>query len=253
MQARVVGLARGIGWLAEGWRLFRLAPFGWIALVFAYWLLMTLVSLVPLAGVVVASVLVPAFSVGFMAAARAASHRAPLELRLLFEGFRNERRAQIVLGVIYFACLAAVLGATALADGGGLARWMLGGARPADEALQSDEFLAAVFSALLLYVPVMMMFWFAPPLAAWHSTGALKALFFSFFGCLMNWRAFLGYAAATFVLTMLVPFIVALVLLKLVGGMPLLALLFPLILLLLPILFASFYASYRDVFGVLVE
>src|SRR5712691_4042292 len=109
MQARIVGAARGMRWLAEGWRLFRAAPLGWLALVFAYWLLMTLVSLVPYAGVAVASVLVPPFSVGFMAAARAASRRAPLELGLLFEGFRQERNAQIVLGVVYLVCLGVVL------------------------------------------------------------------------------------------------------------------------------------------------
>src|SRR3989442_5140648 len=71
MQARIVGIQRGARWLGEGWQLFRGAPLGWLALVFAYWLLMTFASLLPLVGVVIAPVLVPAFSVGFMAAARA--------------------------------------------------------------------------------------------------------------------------------------------------------------------------------------
>ncbi len=188
MQARIVGAGRGLRWLAEGWRLFRAAPLGWLALVFAYWLMMTLVSLAPYVGVAAASVLVPAFSVGFLAAARAASHRGGVQLALLFDGFRQAPAAQLVLGVVYFACLALVLAASALADDGALARWMLTGGRPADEVLQSDEFVMALACAAALYTPVMMMFWFAPPLAAWHSVGAAKALFFSFFACLMNWR-----------------------------------------------------------------
>ena len=135
MQARVVQASRGARWLAEGWRLFRAAPLGWLTLVFAYWLLMTLASLVPVAGVALASLLVPAFSVGFMAAARAASRGRALELALLFEGFRHERRSQLALGVAYLAARP-VLGATAAIDGGVLARWMLWGERPGEEALR---------------------------------------------------------------------------------------------------------------------
>ena len=40
MQARVVSAGRGARWLAEGWRLFRVAPLAWLAAVFGYWLLM---------------------------------------------------------------------------------------------------------------------------------------------------------------------------------------------------------------------
>ena len=118
MQARIVQALRGALWLAEGWRLFSAAPLGWIAMVFAYWLLMTLASIVPVLGVAAASVLVPAFSVGFMAAARSAARKGPVELALLFDGFRNHLRSQLVLGVAYFACLALVLAATVLVDEG---------------------------------------------------------------------------------------------------------------------------------------
>lgn len=252
MQARIVTAARGARWLGEGWRLFRASPLGWIAAVFAYWFLMTLVSMLPLVGVAAAGILVPAFSVGFMALARAAANGARPEFRLLFDGFRHEPRAQLLLGVIYLACLGAILAASLLADDGALAHWMLTGRRPSDEMLQSPEFLVALLVAATTYVPVMLAFWFAPPLAAWHSTGAAKALFFSFAACLMNWRAFIAYGAVTAILTLLVPFVLITGLtLATAGAMrfPLAGVVFPLLLVLLPTLFASFYASYRDVFG----
>lgn len=250
MQARIVGAGRGARWLAEGWQLFRGAPLGWLAAVFGYWLIMTLVSLVPLLGVAAAAILVPAFSVGFMAIARATSRGAPAELALLFDGLRHEVRAQLLLGVIYLLCIAALLGASSLADDGALARWMLTGKRPDEEVLQSQGFVAALLVAALLYVPVMAAFWFAPPLAAWHSTGAAKALFFSLAASLMNWRAFLAYGAVTAIVTLVIPFVV-LTLLTLTGALrfPAASLVFPLLLIVLPTLFASFYASYRDVFG----
>jgi hypothetical protein len=249
MQARIVQTPQGARWLADGWRLFRAAPLGWLALVFAYWLIMTLVSIVPLLGVAAASVMVPAFSVGFMAAARAVSRRGPLELALLFDGFRNHLRSQMILGVVYLACLGVVLAATALADGGALAGWMLAGRRPEDEVLQSDEFLAALACAAALYAPVLMMFWFAPPLAAWHGVGAGKALFFSFFACLMNWRAFLAYGAVTALIALALPLAVLSALMLISFQAPVMSLVFPVLIVLLPTLFASFYASYRDIFG----
>jgi hypothetical protein len=251
VKARIVSAAHGARWLIEGWRLFRAAPLGWLAVVFAYWLLMTLISLVPFAGIVIAAVLVPGFSVGFMAAARAAGRGAPLEISLLFDGFKNGRNSLLILGAIYFGCLALLLAATLLADGGSLARWMAFGERPGDDAAASDEFLAALLLAASLYTPVMMMFWFAPPLAAWHSVRPVKALFFSFFACLMNWRAFLAYGAVTALLTLVLPFVALTAVLLASGGalkLPVMGLVFPLLIVMLPTLFASFYASYRDVF-----
>lgn len=249
MQARIVATARGAAWLAEGWRLFRGAPIGWLAAVFGYWLLMTIVSLVPFVGVPAAALLVPAFSVGFMALARAAARKAPLELGLLFEGFRHEPRAQFSLGVIYLACLALLLAASALADNGALARWMISGQRPNDEVLQSDEFMSALAAAAALYLPVMLAFWFAPPLAAWHALGAAKALFFSLAASVMNWRAFLIYGAVMAAITLALPFMLVQALALAGAGRIGPGIVLPLVIVLLPTLFASFYASYRDVFG----
>ncbi len=250
MQARIVGAAHGARWLADGWRLFRAAPLGWLAAVFGYWLAMTLVSLVPLAGVAAAAVLVPAFSVGFMAIARATSRGSPAEIGLLFHGLRHEPRSQLLLGLVYLAGLALLLGASTLADEGALAHWMLTGQRPDEDVLHSQGFIGALLIAAILYLPVMAAFWFAPPLAAWHSTGAAKALFFSFAASVMNWRAFLAYGAVTAMVTLVIPFAV-LTALTLAGGLrfPAASLVFPLVLIVLPTLFASFYASYRDVFG----
>jgi hypothetical protein len=208
------------------------------------------VSLIPGIGIGAATLLVPGFSVGFMAAGRAAERGRPVELGGLFAGFRGNAVAQLQLGAIYVASLAALLGATMLADGGALAQWLLQGREPDDEMLQSGEFLAALGVAAALYVPVMMLYWFAPVLAAWHGMRAPQALFYSFFASLLNWRAFLAYGAATALLTLALPLAVVLALAAAAGGghSRALPLVFPLLVLLLPILFGSFYASYRDIF-----
>ena len=247
MRARVVSAFDGLRWVATGWRLFRAAPLGWLVATLGYWLAMTVLSALPAVGAALAVVLVPAFSVGLMALARAAELAAPLELALLLDGFRQAPRPQLALGALYLAALAAVLAASAAADGGVLARWVVGGARPAAEALDT----AAMAVAALAYLPVMLAFWFAPPLAAWHSTGAAKALFFSLAACLMNWRALAAYGFAVAAATLVAPLVLLNLLLLASASAAALAgpLLSALVVVLLPILFASFYASYRDVFG----
>jgi len=175
-----------------------------------------------------------------------------LALPLLFAGFRERPQTQLLLGGVYLACLALLLAASALADGGALAHWLLAGKPPADESLQSGAFFLALASAAALYLPVMFAFWFAPVLAAWHGMGAAKALFFSLFACLMNWRAFLTYGAAAVLVTAAAP-LAALSVLDWMSRGTLREhadmLLLPLLLVILPTLLASFYAGYRDVFG----
>jgi hypothetical protein len=69
----------------------------------------------------------------------------------------------------------------------------------------------------------------------------------------MNWRAFLAYAAAVAVVMLALP-LATLLVLRAFGtadlGLAVASLAFPLLLVMLPTLFASFYVSYRDVFGV---
>jgi hypothetical protein len=252
MNARQVPTARGARWLAEGWRMFRVAPLGWFVLVFAYWLAMTLLSVLPVVGVGIASVLVPAFSVGFMAASRAAARGQPVELAMLAAGFRERLPAQLVLGGVYLASLAVVIGATMLADDGTLARWLVTGRGPAEEEAAEAGFYSALAVAAALYAPVMAMFWFAPVLVAWHAMPPAQALFYSFFATLVNWRAFLAYGAAVAVVMFVLPTLLLLVMVFASGGalrLAPMALVLPLALVMLPTLFASFYASYRDVFG----
>jgi hypothetical protein len=253
MRPRVSTALGGVRWLLEGWRLFRVSPAVWLMLVFLYWLLMTLLSVLPAIGVVAATLLVPGFSVGFMAASRICERKLAPEIAVLFSGFRGGLLPrQLALGAVYCGSLALLLGASSLADGGALARWMVSGARPDVETLQSDAFYAALVVAAAGYAPVMALFWFAPVLAAWHGLGAAQALFYSFFATLVNWRAFLGYGAAAALVTIALPALVLGALLVASGGqlrLGLMSLVLPLLILLLPTLLASFYASYRDVFG----
>ena len=249
MQARVVATARGAHWLAEGWRLFRAAPAVWLLLAFGYFVLTQIVALIPVVGSAAAAIVIPGFTLGFMAVARAAT-RGVVDASLLFEGFRHDARRQLTLGVVYMACGLLLFAAVFGADAEGALRAVFAGERDA-RSLEPAELLLPAAAFALVYVPTTMMFWFAPPLCAWHSLGVAKALFFSFFACLLNWRALLAYGAGV-AAAMLVVNGLALIVVRLgaaLSAQQLFAFALASLLLFLPVLFASFYASYRDVFG----
>jgi len=242
MQARVVGAAEGARWVLRGWRMFRAAPVGWVAIVMAYLLVILIASAIPGVGIAVIALATPAFSVSFMAAARSASTAGSVQLPQLFEGFRQGLRTQLLLGAVYFACIVAAIGLTALATGtrpGAGAE----GSEPGAEA-------ASVFALFfLLYLPTVMAFWFAPVLAAWHSIGTGKALFFSFFACLMNWRAFLAYGVVLAGVIFALSAAAVLTARLFWPGMDATKLALPMLIVVYPTVLASYYASYRDVFA----
>jgi hypothetical protein len=135
-----------------------------------------------------------------------------------------------------------------------LLNMMVFGNRPAAAAFEDGSLAAAAALTGILYMPMLAAFWFAPALSAWRNLSAFKALFYSFFAVLRNWRAFLAYALAVAVLSLvcsLVLFVLALLLRGLLGNRSqdaFLLVVLPVMLTYVPTLFASFYASYRDVF-----
>jgi hypothetical protein len=250
VQARVVAAGQGARWLAEGWTLFRGAPVGWLLAVFAYLALTQVMALVPVIGGAAAAILMPGLNLGFMAVARAGTRGSPFDPRLLFDGFRVDARRQLLLGIVYMGCGLAAVGATLAADTEGSLRALLSGERDMQE-LTALDLAAPLVAFVLAYGLAMMLFWFAPPLCAWHSLGVAKALFFSFFACLLNWRAFLAYGAV--IVALMLASNALLAVLVALSAAPsrqqVVAFVLMALLALLPTLFASTYASYRDVFG----
>jgi hypothetical protein len=250
----VVPAGNGWLWLKRGFAFFGRAPFAWIMVAVSYWVLVSVVGIVPYLGLVAVMLATPAFAVSFMAMCRELERGRPLELTLLFAGFRRNLPALVALGGIYFALILLILVASQLFDDGLLLRWMLlGKAVPRDEASR-DALATSAIAAFALFLPVIMAFWFAPVLTAWHGMSAAKALFFSFFASLRNWRAFLVYGLAVAVVAGLLPGVAFSMLTVAVRGaqgaagvMSTVALV--VVVILLPTLYASFYASYRDVFA----
>jgi hypothetical protein len=235
-------------WVKRGLGLFGRAPFAWLLASMAYWVVVTVIARLPYVGLAAGSLVMPAISMSFLAMCRELDRGRPLHPRLAAAGFRRNLPMLVTLGGVYLVATLAIFGATWLIDDGALARWMLSGKPPALPAGKEERFYWAIAAAFSLWVPVQFAFWFAPPLVAWEAMSAAKALFFSFFAALRNWAAFLVYAlvlgGAAVVFTGLV-----FNLHRTPAGPGILpTLVFLLLVVAIPLYYATLYASYRDVF-----
>ena len=246
---RVVPARNGWSWLVSGFALFRKNPPMWLFLIFTYWVAATLLGQIRYVGPAASTVLMPAFSVSFMVMCAVLDRGGLLRPALLFAGFRSGLGTLIGLGVLCLLSIVVVLAVASLADAGALMNLILLGHEPSAEAVRDGSILSALLVATVASTPVLMAFWFAPMLAAWNRVGAVQSLFYSFFAVLRNWRAFLVYGTilALAWAAFLVAVAVAAVLMQ--GKVEVLrSLALILTLVSLPTVFASFYASYRDIF-----
>ena len=253
MQAQSLPASAGWGWIAGGFAIFRRNPPLLGLLVMSYWFTVLLLTAVPLIGTVVASLLMPGLSVGLMQACRALERRQPVGLQTLFGSLKDNTGTLVALGALYLACTLGILGLSTLADDGELLRLMLSGKPIDQDTLESGVLLLPAIIVMTLLTPLLMAYWFAPVLAAWHRLPLFKSLFFSFVACWINWRAFLVYGIGLLLVGAIIPGVLVGILLIVfpeAAGFFTALITVPMVLLLAPVVFASFYVSYRDVFGV---
>ena len=77
----------------------------WIILLVIYLLIMIPVSMLPVIGSVVSTLLAPVFAAGMMWGCQALVRKQDLEINHLFEGFKHNTSQLIAIGGIYMACL----------------------------------------------------------------------------------------------------------------------------------------------------
>ncbi|GAB7535809.1 BPSS1780 family membrane protein [Burkholderia sp. 22PA0099] len=256
MQLIEVPAKTGYVWFRQGVWLFRRNPLAFITLFFTYLLAMMIVSLVPVIGAALPLLFIPGISVGFMAACRDAVAGKPVMPTILLDGFRSygnvTTQRLFTLGGIYIVSIAVVFACSAFGDGGTLLRIMFGLSPESIDpnVIISTDTLVALLISAVLYVPVSMMFWFAPVLTAWHDIPPVKALFFSIVSCWRNRWAFTLYGLLWITVVMGITFGLAALLHAIGVGAYAMTLMMPVSVVITAALYCSFYATYRGCFGI---
>ena len=253
MRAQTLPAAAGWRWIVNGFAIFRRNPPVLSMLVIAYWFTVIFLNILPLVGSLAASLVIPGLSVGLMQAARNLERGQPVGLQTLYGGLKENTKTLLALGALYLACTFGVLGISALFDGGDLLRFMLADTQAERVALEDTDFTVPALVVLSLLVPVVMAYWFAPVLAAWHRLSLAKSLFFSFIACWINWRPFLVFGVGLLLVAGIGPgILLGLLLILFPEGQGFITgiVTVPMVLIIAPVVFASFYACYRDIFGI---
>jgi len=254
MEPAALPALHGWLWVMHGFALFRAYAALWLLLLFLYWVALLLSGLIPLVGPLAALCLIPGIGAGLMVACQAAQQRQAPTLRHVIEPLRRNRKGQLQLGLVYLAGTLVALAASSVADGGLFLRASLFGVERAVVMQAAPAFTLAFFVFMVVLAPVMVGFWFAPALVHWQGMPPAKALFFSFFACLRNWRPFLVYALGWLFFLGTVPILIVFVL-----GLVLPAdlrsatlasfIVMPYMLVVLGAMVCSFYSTYVAIFS----
>ncbi len=235
--------------MREGLALLRRQAFAFTALVILYSMVLMVVANIPLVGLPLAAILVPFGTLGLTAAGRDAERNVMPLPTLLIDGFKGpQRKALLSLGVVHAGLILVLVLVTTLFARDELANWKIVEGQVDAATVAANVPWDAITVATLVYVPILMLTWFAPQLVAWHRQPVAKALFFSLFACWRNRWPFLVLGLALTALVMAVSWLFSL-LMSLLGVSPQLGsmLLAPIALLLTSVAYSTQYPIYRAV------
>lgn len=236
-EAHSVATGRGWGWIVDGFDLFRGNWMVWILVFLLSLVVYVAFGLLPVLGTIATALVGPILTGGLMHGCREIDRGQPLEVGHLFGGFRDRAGSLAAVGAILLLGELLVI-AVVVATAFGLA-----GAGVIDELLEANAqqappldalirgVLLPVLIGLLLVLPLLMAYWFAPALVMLHGVSALQAMRLSFSGCLNNLLPFLVYGLAALGLCIVAT--IPMMLGFLVLG---------------PVLIGSMYAGYKDIF-----
>ncbi len=235
LPGKTLAAGQGSTWIGRGWELFRKAPVMWVIITVILFVLSALLSIAGLLGNIVYSLVSPVFAAGIAKGCQSLEQGGELEFEHLFAGFTGDRIVPLlILGAIFIAAYGALFLVFALFAGMSvLSAFMVGDPTQilATGAAALLPLLLGLLVVLALAVPVMAAYWFAPTLVMLNSLAPVDAAKASFWACMRNFVPFLVYG-----IIMLLLAIVALIPI----GLGLLVW--------VPVMIASTYAAYRQIF-----
>ena len=233
---RKVAASQGFQWVAAGFRLYRKNP---LLLSAAFGVLFGVVmalGLIPVVGGSLSELASPLMVAGFMAAYRALDEGTELELPQFLAGVQGPAIPLMAVGAVQL--LGTLLIGQVMLGMGFDPQAVMTAAQtqkdPAEMQAILNQAMPAILTGLLLFTPLIMATWFAPALILFGGARPATALGVSFKAVAKNWPAMLVNGltlGAVLFLAALVPMLLGL-------------------LVAMPVLFGSLYASYQAIFAV---
>lgn len=245
MQARRLPARHGLLWLIASLRLFRANPALLTALTMGYLFVIVAVNLLPLVGPFLLPLALPTLIVVLANGCRAIQRSGGIGSIALTFGLQKRRIELVRLGGLHLIGSLVILILSSIMEGGQLSLFQPG------KTLDEEEMVAAMARLMLVALPVVAAFWFAPLLTAWDEVTPTKSIFFSFVASWRNWRAFAVYSLSAGAFAIAIPGIVLLAanaIDETLGHALSIAVRMLLIFVMAPVMMASVFISYQDVF-----
>lgn len=236
-----VPAAHGSSWWQSAWRLFVAEPVNWLVITIVYIVIMIVLSIIPILGQLAVSLLHPVFAGGIILGCRAQDRGGRLSVQHLFAGFSEKPGPLLIVALLnlagWFVVGCVTLGIALAALGGGFLAALVSGDPMQMGVMMLSTMgvtaLVVMLVGVLLAVPLLMAFWFAPALIVLRGDEPLAAMKASFRACMRNIPPFLIYGLLG-------------ILFAILAAIPL-GLGF---LVLIPVGMATVYTSYKEIFGV---
>ena len=229
---RHVSPAESLVWLKAGWSYFMRNPGVWLAISMIFFIMLFVLGLVPVLGWAVVLIGFPIMVSGMVLGCDAQANGRPLRVDHLFAGLKVHAGNLALVGVFYLlGGLIAGFVSVVIGGGAALTGYILGALAGLGLGLVSGVVLGSVVFSVL-WVLLITALWFAAPLVVLRDTPPLDAMKMSLSACFSNFGAFVVLGVMIYVLIWLA---------MLPAGLG--------VLVLIPVLAGTLYASYQDVFG----
>ncbi|MDX8386496.1 MAG: BPSS1780 family membrane protein [Gallionella sp.] len=239
MEPQRLNSIQGWEWIKQGFALFMKAPLLWIVLIIICLIATVGFSSVPVVGEPLVSLLMPVILIGLMTGCRSLEQGEELELAHLFSGFHRHTTHLVTLGGISLVSQFMIFGVMMVLGGAALVSILMSGQPDPDPELVMEAITGAGLALMVgaaLFSMLMMAMQYAPMLVYFNNIAPAQAMKLSFRAFIYNIGPMLVYFTTFMILAFL-------------ASMPA----FLGWLVLLPLVFTSLYASFRNIFPVAQE
>ncbi|MFC3094064.1 hypothetical protein DRW07_11325 [Alteromonas sediminis] len=223
-------MADALKWVSGGFALFKSDVGTWVKTIVVGFCIMIAMGMIPVLGSVASMLLTYVWIGGLMLGCHAVYEGKSFDIKYLFAGFNTNLLKLVQLSVITGLASLFVMSLVFSPENYEAALNIEQLSQAEAEAFMQD-FLVKFLFVMLLMLPLIMASWFAPALIVFHNMSVFSAMRASIDACAKNVMPFLLYGLVTtaMYIAALIPLFLGL-------------------LVVLPVIVASIYMSYRDIF-----
>lgn len=232
-EARSLSIGAGVSWIKEAWALMKPNLGIWVLMLLVYMIFQVVMSIIPVAGGIVAQLLAPVIMAGLLMAAKHADLGGTVRFDFLFEGFKTKFAPLLGLGALMLGVYIVI----GILVGGGMAVSMSTASFDPETgtmdagAMFSPIMLILMLVGLVIAVLISLAFAYATHLVALNDVPVFESVKRSFKGAAKNILPLIVYILMAFVIFI-------------VSAIPLLLGL----LITIPLFFVTSYVSYKQIF-----